>query len=49
MEDGFKVIGQPVTSKRANPVSISSGQLEGSSANAIDTMVKMMNGVAPSR
>jgi flagellar basal body rod protein FlgF len=26
-------------------VSISSGQLEGSAANAMETMVKMMNGV----
>ena len=48
MEDGlFKVIGQPAGDFETgpNPVSISSGQLEGSSANAIDTMVKMMNGV----
>ena len=28
-----------------NLVSISSGQLEGSSANAMETMVQMMNGV----
>ena len=48
MEDGlFKVIGQPAGDFETgpNPVSISSGQLEGSAANAIETMVKMMNGV----
>ena len=42
------MIGQPAgdfENGPKNPVSISSGQLEGSSANAIDTMVKMMNGV----
>ncbi|NCF33505.1 MAG: hypothetical protein GWP50_08040 [Proteobacteria bacterium] len=48
MEDGlFKVAGQPVGDFETgpNPVSISSGQLEGSSASAMETMVEMMNGV----
>jgi flagellar basal-body rod protein FlgF len=48
MKDGlFKVIGQPAGDFETgpNPVSISSGQLEGSAANAMETMVKMMNGV----
>ena len=48
MEDGlFKVLGQPAGDFETgpNPVSISSGQLEGSAANAMETMVKMMNGV----
>ena len=49
MEDGlFKVLGQPAGDFETgpNPVSISSGQLEGSAANAMETMVKMMNGVS---
>lgn len=48
MKDGlFKVLGQPAGDFETgpNPVSISSGQLEGSAANAMETMVKMMNGV----
>ena len=48
MEDGlFKVIGQPAGDFATGPnlVSVSSGQLEGSAANAMETMVKMMNGV----
>jgi flagellar basal-body rod protein FlgF len=48
MKDGLlKVIGQPAGDFETgpNPVSISSGQLEGSAANAMETMVKMMNGV----
>ena len=48
MKDGlFKVLGQPAGDFETgpNPVSISSGQLEGSAANAMETMVNMMNGV----
>ena len=48
MKDGlFKVLGQLAGDFETgpNPVSISSGQLEGSAANAMETMVKMMNGV----
>ena len=48
MEDGlFKVLGQPAGDFETGPeqVSVSSGQLEGSSANAMETMVEMMNGV----
>ena len=48
MKDGlFKVLGLPAGDFETgpNPVSISSGQLEGSAANAMETMVKMMNGV----
>ena len=39
--------GQPAGDFETGPnfVSISSGQLEGSSANAMETMVEMMNGV----
>ncbi len=48
MNDGlFKAAGAPAGDFASGPnlVSISSGQLEGSAANAVDTMVKMMNGV----
>ena len=48
MTDGlFKVAGQPAGDFESGPnlVSISSGQLEGSSANAMETLVEMMNGV----
>ena len=48
MEDGlFKVLGQPAGDFETGPnaVSISSSQLEGSAANAMETMVQMMNGV----
>ena len=48
MVDGlFKVVGQPPGDFATGPeiVSISSGQLEGSTANAMETMVEMMNGV----
>jgi flagellar basal-body rod protein FlgF len=48
MKDGLlKVQGQPPADFESGPeqVSISSGQLEGSAANAMETMVKMMNGV----
>ena len=48
MTDGlFKVAGQPAGDFETGPnlVSVSSGQLEGSSANAMETMVQMMNGV----
>jgi len=48
MQDGlFKVRGEAPGDFDTGPlpVSISSGQLEGSAANAMETMVKMMNGV----
>ena len=48
MEDGLlKVIGQPAGDFETGheQVSVSSGQLEGSSANAMETMVEMMSGV----
>jgi flagellar basal-body rod protein FlgF len=47
MKDGlFKVRGQPPGDFQTGPegVSVSSGQLEGSSSNAMDTMVDMING-----
>jgi flagellar basal-body rod protein FlgF len=47
MEDGlFKVRGQAPGDFQSGPeeVSVSSGQLEGSSANAMDVMVDMVNG-----
>ena len=48
MQDGLlKVRGQAAGDFESGPVavSVSSGQLEGSSANAMETMVQMMNGV----
>ena len=48
MQDGLlKVRGQAAGDFASGPVavSVSSGQLEGSSANAMETMVQMMNGV----
>jgi flagellar basal-body rod protein FlgF len=47
MKDGlFKAIGQPPGDFESGPeeVSVSSGQLEGSSSNAMDVMVDMING-----
>ena len=47
MKDGlFKAIGQPPGDFETGPeeVSVSSGQLEGSSSNAMDVMVDMING-----
>jgi flagellar basal-body rod protein FlgF len=47
MEDGlFKVSGQEPGDFANGPeeVSVSSGQLEGSSSNAMDVMVDMING-----
>ena len=47
MKDGlFKVRGQAPGDFQSGPeeVSVSSGQLEGSSANAMDVMVDMING-----